>query len=524
MSRARRVKCDETKPDCRRCADFGRVCEGYPELSTLVVPGASTSRGNSPTTPTNRMMSQLTLSDTGSRRSSMSSVYSFNEFRQYTMPNMPGYFATGFWPEIVERMSKSELAIEYALSALGAVHSYTIERQATSPSPVSVYSAHDSLHQVALQQYNAAITQLAQIMAIRRAGGTETILTCCYLFVCIETLFGNIVSAVGHAQAGLEVYRDWSASIPSTSVQRSSDTSLSNPRYCVWKVAAELEIMLYDLVNLHPVGASPAFEEEFNILQTENLIFHSLEQVSCALLYLRRRLKRLLVALSHYQLESSTFVPEHIATQHRELAELQKVFETPYHQYMAAIPPEDVDRGILVLQIFYLAQVALHGSLLGYLDASLLARQFEDLLDTAEMILRPIPMLQTSLTSAVTSSSGSPVLDKKTGSHSQLNTFAREGVRAHSYSAKHVPSFVLCSEIVSNVFHTAVAAPTEHLRQRAIALLHRVNAVEGIWNSRTAARVGEELLKAEKMDTAQAAFPFMNCSLSHLADLYIKEA
>ena len=524
MSRARRVKCDETKPDCRRCADFGRMCEGYPEPSTLVVPGASTSRGNSPSTPTNRMMSQLALSDTGSRRSSMSSVYSFNEFRQYTMPNVTGYFATGFWPEIVERMSKSELAIEYALSALGAVHSYTIERQATCLSSMSVYGAHDSLHQVALQQYNSAITQLAQIMAINRADGTETILTCCYLFVCIETLFGNIASAVGHAQAGLKVYRDWSASIPPTSVQCSLDTSLSNPRYCVWKVAAELEIMLYDLVNLHPASASPLFEEEFNVLQTENLIFHSLEQVSCALLYLRRRLKRLLVALSHCQLDASTFVPEHIATQHRELAELQKAFETPYHQCMAAIPPEDVDREVLVLQIFYLAQMAIHGSLFGYLDARTLTRHFEDLLDTAEMILRTIPTSEASPKSTVTSSSGSPVLDKKAGSYSQLTTFAGEGTQTHSYYATHVPSFVLCSETVSCILHTAVAAPTLFLRQRAVALLHGANTVEGIWNSHTVGRIGEKLLEAERMGTAQAAFPFMNCSLSHLMDMHIKEA
>ena len=33
--RARRVKCDEAKPQCRRCSRAGRLCAGYQQLTTF---------------------------------------------------------------------------------------------------------------------------------------------------------------------------------------------------------------------------------------------------------------------------------------------------------------------------------------------------------------------------------------------------------------------------------------------------------------------------------------------------------
>lgn len=36
--RIRRVKCDETKPECRRCTTTGRKCDGYTSLSSSVIP------------------------------------------------------------------------------------------------------------------------------------------------------------------------------------------------------------------------------------------------------------------------------------------------------------------------------------------------------------------------------------------------------------------------------------------------------------------------------------------------------
>lgn len=38
LYRARRVKCNEAKPACKRCSGFGRKCEGYVTPDTLNIP------------------------------------------------------------------------------------------------------------------------------------------------------------------------------------------------------------------------------------------------------------------------------------------------------------------------------------------------------------------------------------------------------------------------------------------------------------------------------------------------------
>lgn len=35
LHRQRHLKCDEAKPNCRRCLRDGKVCQGYPSIRTL---------------------------------------------------------------------------------------------------------------------------------------------------------------------------------------------------------------------------------------------------------------------------------------------------------------------------------------------------------------------------------------------------------------------------------------------------------------------------------------------------------
>ncbi|CAG8972453.1 hypothetical protein HYALB_00001142 [Hymenoscyphus albidus] len=48
LCRARRIKCDETKPACNQCVKTRRTCPGYRELSTIKSPGSRTSPDRQP--------------------------------------------------------------------------------------------------------------------------------------------------------------------------------------------------------------------------------------------------------------------------------------------------------------------------------------------------------------------------------------------------------------------------------------------------------------------------------------------
>ena len=397
-----------------------------------------------------------------------------DDFKQYTMPSLPDYFAPGFWPELVKRVAADEPAVQHALNSLGAAHFVAVEKQGTGSSTISANLGEISPHETALQEYNAAITQLARIMATRRTRGTEIILVCCFLFGCIEVLFEDLDAAVGHCEAGLKVYREWSSNSDLDQEEESDILSSSNSRYCIWRLAAELEEMLGDLTDrpLADMDLLSVEPEELWSFGLETAEFLSVEHVSSAILFLHRKLKRLLQATATYQSINQSIIPDIVLEQHRELETLYASFEGPYHHFMSELPPEDVDRSILILQLRYLAQSTIHGSMFGRTPQSTSATQFQDLLETAELILKEIPPFQAP------------------SSTTSLTYQSPEGTRK-------TPSFVLCAETVPCLFQAAKIAPTFQLRQRAIALLHTANAVEGIWNSHTYAVLAEELLEAD---------------------------
>lgn len=403
-----------------------------------------------------------------------------DEFQQFTMPGEPDYFTQGFWPELVKRVATIEPAVQHALNSLGAAHLIVVERQGTGSSTVSAASEGNSPHQIALQQYNAAITQLARIMATRGTCNTEIILVCCFLFVCIETLFGNLEAARKHCEAGLKVYRNWLSNPNLDQEEESHTLSSSNPRYCIWRLAAELEEILEDLndptlakMDLLSIETEDPWRFDSNVER-----FLSAEHISSALLFLHRKLKYLIHATAAHQAGNQSLIPNVVLQQHHNLGILYAAFESPYHRFMSELLREDVDRSILILQLRYISQSTIYGSVFGKIPQSTLATKFQDLLDTAELLLKGTPLLRP------------PPIDVSSSATTGVINQLPEG-------AQRTPSFVLCAETIPCLSHAAKAAPTFQLRQRAISLLRRSNTVEGIWNSLTVAKLAEELLEAD---------------------------
>ncbi|KAH8881814.1 hypothetical protein GQ53DRAFT_848014 [Thozetella sp. PMI_491] len=116
--KVRRVKCDQTKPACRRCQVTGRQCDGYLDgnanLSGRAL--AAAARNQSSVAP----LSQVLTSVSARRRPGDSML--FDLFRIRTAPTSAKFMPSQFWTHELLRLAHSEPAIWHATLALAALH------------------------------------------------------------------------------------------------------------------------------------------------------------------------------------------------------------------------------------------------------------------------------------------------------------------------------------------------------------------------------------------------------------------
>lgn len=190
-SRIRRVKCDETHPDCMRCISTGRKCDGY-KVKTTELRNLS-SRTLSPNPPTT--LPALPNFDDPQQREF------FGFFVSCTSRTSSLYFGANFWSRRVLQLSLGEDSIRYALCSLSALH-----RMSTA-STLPGMSCNE-YQQYALQQYNHAVRCTQKLLAESSDGSEDKVLkglVACILFVSYENILGNYKTAQMHLQNGLQI-------------------------------------------------------------------------------------------------------------------------------------------------------------------------------------------------------------------------------------------------------------------------------------------------------------------------------
>ena len=251
--RVRRVKCDETKPDCQRCTSTGRTCNGYdndatvprrtptqlthpsygplvaiPSVAPLTQPhwhaAAALTPGLRPIWP-----SPLDLSGTETERSY------FHDLRHAAEAGLSQHVAhqTPFWTYTVPHLALHFPAVRHATLALGAaLRTYHLE--AAAPPEAEVF---------ALDRYGTAMT-LLRAADREEQGVTATTLVCCLVFVVVEALRGNWDDALRHLRAGLAII---DSAVPSAELR-----ALAEPRGVVsgLGLAGELDYVVRSFAAL----------------------------------------------------------------------------------------------------------------------------------------------------------------------------------------------------------------------------------------------------------------------------------
>ena len=179
--KTRRVKCDEVKPICQRCAVGGRKCE-Y-DTARAARPPRNVVTVYLPPTQSQPM---LFVHDRG-----------LDFFHQNIAAKLEGQFDSKFWSKLVLQLSHSEPSIRHAVSAISIVYQ---DVESSLRHPAGYVNANSK----AQQEWNIAMKSLsARIQA--HPNSTLVPLVCCLLFTGIELLKGNVESSLLHVQSGVNI-------------------------------------------------------------------------------------------------------------------------------------------------------------------------------------------------------------------------------------------------------------------------------------------------------------------------------
>ncbi|KAE9364707.1 hypothetical protein N431DRAFT_354543 [Stipitochalara longipes BDJ] len=211
--KARRVKCDETKPSCLRCRNLQLECGGY---KTKQKPSTRSSHRLLPLVPKIEYLSRAVVPVTTTPSHSLfANDQEFNYFKVYagtTAPNLAEYFDTPIWSTIVLQASEQEHFIKHAIIALGALNKSHDVMTDNKGVPGRVLISSTPHYEVAFHHYGSSIQGIRKACEEQRKS-RRTILIACLLAVCFEYYHGNIDLATAHVKNGIRLIDEWFLSI-----------------------------------------------------------------------------------------------------------------------------------------------------------------------------------------------------------------------------------------------------------------------------------------------------------------------
>ncbi|CAI6334575.1 unnamed protein product [Periconia digitata] len=194
--KTRRIRCSEEKPSCVKCTSTGRNCEGYRKNKGPV-------RHKDVQNPAQRSITQHeSPAQTVDILAEYGDGLQYLEFYHHCVGRtIATTFDSNFWCNIAPRMAQSEPSVRHALMALGYFN------KATTGSLKNARLS-DERHETLFYHYNKSVRSLIERMK-QISFDPEVGLVTCVLFVCIEFLRGDFITAFTHLQNGLKMIKEW---------------------------------------------------------------------------------------------------------------------------------------------------------------------------------------------------------------------------------------------------------------------------------------------------------------------------
>lgn len=187
------MKCDETKPACKRCTDTGRTCDGYAAL-------AAPKYNPGPEQGLSIRAYELPFSIRGNQQERKL----FHFYCTQSAPGLSAFVTDGFWYSIVLQQSRLHTAVRQAVLALGASHLHNLTTASVEDSTTRGYAGEVQVHR---EMYYKAIRSLRKYLSIESQPDPRVVSICCALFFCYENAVGDSDAALKHLESGLQVLK-----------------------------------------------------------------------------------------------------------------------------------------------------------------------------------------------------------------------------------------------------------------------------------------------------------------------------
>ncbi|KAM3077131.1 transcription factor [Clarireedia jacksonii] len=196
--RGRRIKCDETKPVCRRCQKTNIQCSGYSNDSGQKDPSYQNNRSS-----LIKFVSQSTalhpVIHSGTVLLSEQDGRYFRYYRETSAAEIARLFNGPFWDSQILQASENEAFISQALVTLGAIS------KAETESARQAYQHR----QYASQSYAKALSCMRQSLNGSSYNSRKALIACLLVYT-IEVMLGHFATAATHASCGEKLlYRDF---------------------------------------------------------------------------------------------------------------------------------------------------------------------------------------------------------------------------------------------------------------------------------------------------------------------------
>jgi hypothetical protein len=289
--RLRRVKCDETKPECVRCIKYWGSCGGYP---------------TDPAKPTNESCIEviarperpeisfpLIQPRLGPCFESEKDLRYFQIFRDQTAATLGGAFDSYIWGGIIPQACEQEPFILNAMIAIGALTHTMHEVQRYRRMGIAPKKGEGCLgkspdHEYAIQLYGRALkgmrkASLCEDKDIRMA------LIACLLVVCFEGFHGSPVTAMTHAAQGVNLLHCWVKKYDGSylSLLKSPSPHIIEDELIYALNRLDLQVLAF--FDTRPVEYHKSFLQDTEPLRQMPTIFLSLRQARAYWDYIMRR-------------------------------------------------------------------------------------------------------------------------------------------------------------------------------------------------------------------------------------------
>ncbi|KAE9365053.1 hypothetical protein N431DRAFT_549382 [Stipitochalara longipes BDJ] len=249
VCKARKVKCDETQPQCYRCKALDFACR-YPPPKAPKQSSLSSSRSTLLIPIVPRLSSlALTPNPSSSIPGNESERRYFQLFQDRLSSEFCGYFASPFWTQVILQECHHNPAVRHAIFALSALYK-------ASESRTNIMRADDEHLDFALVQQSKAIGSFRKgFSEVEEYRQVRLALLASMLFGCFESFYGNWKAAAQQISSGLRLFEQWERTRRSKPASRGEAI---DPQLGVTLARLDLQMECY--LALHPMNDNPVTE------------------------------------------------------------------------------------------------------------------------------------------------------------------------------------------------------------------------------------------------------------------------